>query len=70
MVAIITGRVPRYTQSLHRAHTGARAPSMPSSRHLRTGHARKGPGWQIVARGRKGSTTAPVCTAMPQSNTK
>ena len=28
MVAIITGRVPRYTESLHRAHTVARAPSI------------------------------------------
>ena len=30
MVAIITRRVPRYTQSLHRARTVARAPSMAS----------------------------------------
>ena len=27
MVAVITGRIPRYTQSLHRARTVARAPS-------------------------------------------
>ena len=30
MVAIVTGRVPRYTPSLHRARTFSRAPSGPS----------------------------------------
>ena len=28
MVAIITGRVPRHTQNLHRARTATRAPSL------------------------------------------
>ena len=39
MVAITTGRGPRYTQSLHRAHTAARAPSSAPWSPLNTGRA-------------------------------